>query len=128
MLQANELRVGNWVDNDGYYQQIHFTDIADLSTGCGGAHLYKPVVLTPEILEKAGFVKEVRRDYGGDPFVVYFFDGVDIHEGNSPDEFNYATYVKGATSSFKAGIGVKWVHHLQNLIHSLTGTELNINL
>jgi hypothetical protein len=114
MLQGNELRIGNWVDNDGYYQQIHFTDIADLSTGCGGAHLYKPIVLTPEILEKAGFMK-----------VYAVWDGRDIdHRKDRLFIWGHNGCTDGHTVDFPC----KFLHQLQNLYFALTGTELNINL
>jgi hypothetical protein len=75
------------------------------------------VELTPEILEKAGF----------------FYDGYVYNKKNlfscptfSPRGEEWVIYI----GEFGAGIEtpVKYLHELQNLIHSLTGQELQINL
>lgn len=81
-----------------------------------------PIPLTEEAL--VGFQKETRVDWGFEKFTVYHRDGVDIHEGNHPTEFLYATYVKGTQRSFKAGRRIATVHELQNLMFALTGREL----
>lgn len=87
-----------------------------------------PIPLTEDILINAGFEKEAQEDWDGDVFNVYFKDGVTIHEGNNPKEFLYPTYVKGTQESFKGGVGVDSVHHLQNIFQTLTNQELNIIL
>ena len=59
MIQANELRLGNWVTfchpKTEYNIQIPAYDIYLCSIG---DRAYKGIPLTPEILEKAGFAKE----------------------------------------------------------------------
>lgn len=131
-MKAQDLRIGNKILSDGCVVTVDaIGEYMTVITQQGNkitAHydLCSGIPLTPSLLEKAGFIRERRWDTGNDPFYVWYFDGVDIHEGNSTTEFLYATYVKGAERSFKAGIAVTTVHHLQNIIHALTGEELQI--
>ena len=135
MIRANELRIGNWIEYDGRYFKIYSIadvfptlDTIEFGIGVVDYNNINPIPLTPEILEKCGFEKEQRSDYDGEYFYVWIKNGVDIHEGNNSKEFNYATYVKGAQCSFKSGIGVKYLHQLQNLYFALAGEELNPSL
>jgi hypothetical protein len=115
-MKANELRVGNWVnDENGVIPyQIRPQDFLPLSLpeNEGKAN---PITLTPEILLKAGFDK---MDLG-------------IFESNKYDIYLY--YSKEANGFlFKSrpdgGIILKHLHQLQNLYFALTGKELKIEL
>jgi hypothetical protein len=128
MIQANELRVGNWVldeaDNQAQVFNILTYSCKLLSkdkewSECNMAHLL-PIQLTPEILEKAGF--EVRINDGLNHWHIginefthdWLFDLKWLHG----DDFPF--YRNG-------GHRLKYVHYLQNLYFSLTGKELQIN-
>lgn len=129
MINKSDLRDGIWVRSihTGYVQVSLFMigEIADDETYLD--HLM-PIPLNPEMLEKAGFERNEREDWDGDLFYVWYKNGVDIHENWDATQFLYATYVKGESRSFKGGIQVKYVHHLQNIFHALTNSELNITL
>lgn len=84
-----------------------------------------PIPLTPEILEKAGFKKIYHEDFS-DSFILnvstegvikWEDDGSILINDRLDDGIGYAT-----------NCVCKYVHQLQNLIHSLTGQELTINL
>lgn len=136
MIQPNELRIGNWViDNEGVPVKLSGMRPYDDSTRCdgdGGCILLfdkygrdmeedspncRPIPLTPEILENAGFAKgcPYSDDYGFTaPDNALFFE-----KDFSPLEMS---------SGRGFGIELTSLHQLQNLYFALTGEELTINL
>ena|SRR5690349_17316758 len=125
MIQATELRIGNWVnipecginaviDIIGAKKVCIDTTRVDLddNAGCFMCESLNPIPLTPEILEKAGMK--------GDEIL---FDGslrcIEMIKGN--DAF-IVHYIK------KNQPNVKHLHQFQNLYFALTGTELDIKL
>lgn len=127
MIQANELRIGNWVTYENTQFQVwseitkYSVDLDDLLTRHVKAASYdeiKPTPLTPEILEKCGFVKK----NGIDEIVRYAFGLNPItHDWiiflNWPDGKKYPFYRNGYHE-------INYLHQLQNLYFSLTGEEL----
>jgi len=127
MITANELRIGNWVNfsNDG----INFKVIDISSGGIGVKNLdeetwieldqFSGIPLTPERLEKAGFVYDwdtYRLNIKGSGVIDWSDDG-SVGIGHHGDKFLFA------------GNGpCKYVHQLQNLYWCLCGQELEINL
>ena len=115
MIKANELRIGNWVNDKiglvtiGENGKINFADV------------YEPIPLTPEILEKCGFktnklqnlFKRVKEKTEGMKS--------EIHLGDYYDERKYY-YLVGLN------IRIIYLHQLQNLYFALTNEELIINL
>lgn len=127
MIQANELRIGNWViDPDGnpvtvndiFYSGQEGINACDNNYECYPILDFdelSPIPLTPEILEKAGFEKDKLGYTNGFNFSLYY--------NHKKDKGNYGAYWK----SFEAGVDFKHLHQLQNLYFALTGMELNIN-
>jgi hypothetical protein len=142
MIQASELRLGNWVetymvlmsgswyDKDGNShgqdtiteptiskKQIDVEDLKIIHEAKGLA-TYRPIPLTPEILIAVGF-----KDMDGEFCPAYQLEQVEIEI--LPDDSYYARikWDKDGTSLFLAD--VKSLHQLQNLYFSLTNTELN---
>lgn len=106
-MKAEELRIGNWVDCYGEHLQVEI-----LEEGCDLAGI-KPIPLTPEILEKAGFelfpwgwVKRASNDFGIRLNVKSFSYEV---SGNNP-------------------VKLQHLHQLQNLFFILCEEELNVQL
>lgn len=104
MIQATELRIGNWVEEDGYKKQFSMYDFP-LSTDS-----INPIPLTPEILEKCGFVNDngwyaIHLWNRNELAKCMDYDGVSINNSY----FDYA---------------ITSLHQLQNLYYSLTGKEL----
>lgn len=141
MIKANELRIGNWVevyavvisgswyDADGNRhgqdkiteptinrKQIGVGDLNVILSSQAGLATYRPIPLTPEILEKCGFDWSIYYQ----AFHKEYFE-FDITE----------CYPKGyALTTFKRGLiiapNIQYLHQLQNLYYSLTGEELEI--
>lgn len=130
----NELRLGNWVNFTYKYKgktlsrpckvisidAINGVTVLDLGVSLVLQDGGDGIVLTSEILEKAGFAKEIK-------------DGMDVWSLQlSPDAYlqwhsDGSVCIEGRNGQLIAlPVYCKLVHHLQNLIHSLTGHELNI--
>ena len=114
MIQANELRIGNWVQRfDGSVFQVTKFDIFQLHE----IPLYlnpKPIPITEEWLLKLGF--EERKNL----IFTYSFPNKKYAYtifGDNEDGFSITLLYK---------IEIKYVHQLQNLYFALTGEELTI--
>ena len=140
MIQANELRIGNWIeDRDtgriGVVSLISKEEVV-LNLKKSRVWLYfedlKPIPLTEEILLKCGFEKvevEVDEYYdcsyekqlNSDVFISY------------ADDFSCSLFGDKCDSLKAYGVLPDWqstntVHGLQNLHYILTGQELKIEL
>ena len=125
-IQAKDLRAGNYL----YYKNrpiiISGRDIWQIELKEKGSNsakkhgFLKPIPLSPEILEKAGF-EGSESEYGGwvSPFVN---DQAIRLRINSEGIFYYSM------TKYSNPIYIKSVHQLQNLYFALTGTELPLNL
>lgn len=118
MIKANELRVGNSIyDRHGNYIYIQngwFYIVQDIKR----LEDYSPIPLTPEILEKCGFIEKTNREWviGENPVTQDYVMVV-----------RYSPIIDGfyfLNGHFK----LKYLHQLQNLYFALTGEELIINL
>jgi len=133
MIKSNELRIGNWVKRniifgdtespefgkitqvymDGFTVDYHYP-----------AKWYQPIPLTPEILEKCGFVEQFGEFIlsNGDPYENGNFlftieeDTIQISILNEGSQLQYIFIPKP-----------KHLHQLQNLYYALTGEELTYN-
>lgn len=133
MIQANELRVGLWFKREipgrnEAWEDIQIDEgimysIFSESLEYALNDLY-PIPLTPEILERAGFVKTEHKlplltyyDYRlGNCVASVIPSGIEIEFcGLDIEERTYITKVNH-------------IHQLQNLYFALTGTELTIKL
>jgi len=148
MINANELRIGNWINVKCIAESIKGCDEFDPQP-CNINNMigiknnesdfeYEPIPLTPEILEKCGF--EIEGSEAGD-------DGA-MQLGNMHEQkgitFLYVPKVGNYTEKDTLGLWigrdfgmqqiqidlekVKHLHQLQNLYFALTGQELEINL
>lgn len=124
MIDARELRVGNWIrwkDN----QQVFETSVGLFLEYPFWKHLskgdYEAIPLSPDILEKCGF-KKLKGSRS-----VFFICHNDM-EISVSIELHYA-YIDTfwGQASIKEPI-FQYLHQLQNLYHSLTNQELNIQL
>ena len=106
MIQANELRIGNWYlgASRGNPLQATARFIQQLDEGLLNC---SPIPLTPEILEKWGFISNPYQDRFELGQVYIQYCGVRNMfwlENYSPE--------------------LKYLHQLQNLYYALTGEEL----
>lgn len=139
MITAGEIRIGNWFDFKHYpfvdekviethykraaitQEDIHLAEECALQI----EECLAPILLTPEILDKAGFIKQVF-----ETFVSYDMDFIKDDVFISfvmPDlkcKFVAAKYDFGDAVT----LNIKYLHQLQNLLFALTGQELEVNL
>jgi len=137
MINANELRIGSWVVWDNpilnikELVQINWEDF-ELITNKNLGNKYNPIPLTPEILEKCGFVVEkkgshlfyTQRDNEGFATSWLSLRGSDISSwyllGRQHIDY-FESYVQNEVKIFS-------LHQLQNLYFALTGQELEVIL
>jgi len=111
-MKANELRIGNWVEqpNDGVTRVTAILNDLQIKTETGYIDKYcRPIPLTEEWLLKFGFRGNERQR-------VKRFVGLEIY---TKDLWRYNT--KGNNA-----LVVEYVHQLQNLYFALTGEELEL--
>lgn len=118
-LNAQELRIGNWVNIIGRVPTKATTD--HIKSIFEGDVDYKAIPLTPEILEKAGFVKTTQSGYVG-----YVLDDFEI-SATGGDGLYYSASNREETNN-QPYVNLTYLHQLQNLYFALTGEELNIEL
>ncbi len=121
-MNANELRIGNWVHSKPHKSNIQFNFLVQyFDSDVFDANNYAPIPITEEWLDKFGFEKKsshayyynepIRIDVFGCEFMVRFRAEL--------DDYNLRL-VELKNSK------VKYVHQLQNLYFALTGEELSI--
>lgn len=131
-MKANELRIGNCCeylledkfenpDNLWSLNVIDAEDILYLSK-YPDCENYRPIVLTPEVLEKCGFEFDESvyksKIYGNNEWIEFDKDGdcfnVFLKQGN----------VTGSDDVILLYTQIDYLHQLQNLYFALTGEEL----
>lgn len=125
-MKIEELSVGDWVKASGVAKRVHsieyqnrayFVNFSDLDTNSEDylhAPFVKHIPLTPEILEKNGFVKEEDED-GNKRYSLI--------EGGTKFSLGYARSVFQWTFP----IDVRYVHELQHALR-LVGVEKEIEV
>lgn len=133
MITPQELRIGNWVMyNNPYYtkgpqpERVESINKEGLLVDGDSGHeeysyLYnelEPIPLTPEILEKAGFIPRGWGHWITHPKLPVYQcelrEGILEMENQESDPISFAD--------------IKYLHQLQNLYFALTGEELIIEL
>jgi len=119
-MKAQDLRVGNIVwrvfapygnERDRWYETIKKLSVDD-DLSLPSSYI-EPIKLTPEILAKCGFTIT--------PDGSYYYDGVNLYKDHIGYVFKYGVYVV-------VGRNISTLHQLQNLIHALTGNELEVKM
>ena len=131
MVDIKELRIGNWVNDfgDGYcrvngiWQEDIATTIHDYPMLISN---FEPILLTPAILEKCGFVKH---PYEKMPTYSDYRLGKMVVSPIGDDEESFEIEYSGVRIVVRTYLcTITSLHQLQNLVFALTGTELNIEL
>jgi hypothetical protein len=108
-MKAEELRIRNWVKHADYEHPIQVNAYGILV--CSYSEHFEPLPLTEEWRLKAGFVNN-ELDLGHGASIWFYQHEYYLAGPGCPNE-NYAIKVK-----------VEFIHKLQNLVYSLSGTEL----
>lgn len=135
MIQANELRIGNWLLFDSHISKPEYIQVtARFFSGLAGGRplselspddeisiYHNPIPLTPEILEKAGF--GLLKKATTQKWVKYGIHPFELKIGAKRD--SYPFYLQGYKFY---PYPLYYLHQLQNLYFALTGNELKISL
>jgi hypothetical protein len=140
-MKAEELRIGNWVyfkDGECYSTVAGIIDGGEISVNYNMELLpiedcFEPIPLTPEILEKIeGFeFKKKENVWEKDRYILVIKSNDEEWFINIQKEFEYC-YISQYNLDDEIGSfyihNKLYLHTLQNLIYSLTQTELQIKL
>jgi hypothetical protein len=127
MINVNELRLGNYIlfkqlgKGEGKIGQMKPGDFGRAICDYPERSEYHPIPLTPEWLERLGFVYK-EPNYTKRPLSVSkntYRDGTGDYDG---------FILRFKMEDCIQVLVIKHVHHLQNLYFDLTGEELNIEL
>jgi hypothetical protein len=127
-MNANELRLGNWllfrnmIEPDRYVQVDNWFwrslfSLAKRDEQVQITAYYSPIPLTPEILERAGFIQHHNNCYNDRLYIKGIF-------GDGPYEWGFYPFGGRAMNSRP----LAYLHQLQNLHFAITGEELIIKL
>lgn len=149
IISANELRIGNWLMNNNWHyfqvESIHEGGALNYSWGDWfyEANEYKGIPLSPEILEKCGFVKDANVDgyklsncLDSETVQTFTFHDYAFINGEIDGAFTIRTIYKSSNTGEDNEENCHYVlqhyliylHQLQNLYFALTGKELEIKL
>ena len=118
-MEANELRLNNWVNHCNKEVQITIHDLFDIAVF--EDDVFTPIPLTEEWLLKFGFNKEYKKGYIGiDVFNSDFVLTEPLKMGEWQTNYTFQ-FETGSVPKFKE---IKYVHQLQNIYFALTGEEL----
>lgn len=120
MIPVNELRIGNWYktksDNIRFVQIGYGYDIDYVSIYCD------PIPITPEILEKCGFVVRYVDSENINSWIEWGTNVI-LNQYKNDNSYFYLYPALWYPTQH-----IKYLHQLQNLYFALTGQELKINL
>lgn len=117
MIDAKELRIGNWVGVGNKHIKTYITNFSFYDIAINPEQVF-PISITPNILEKAGFESVCNKPL----YRKYLNNGDEIIWCDNHIAINHTGY------SFQFEIKCKYVHQLQNIYFILIGEELNIEL
>lgn len=125
-LKVTDLMVGDWVMSFGAPHKVvgvrtdmfepHIrTDISDTWYEEGIENLLEPIPLTPEILEKNGFVKGDTMDLGDEIYCVELFN---IHYDNEERRFWVCNFFESEYGTWEMMdiFRIDYVHELQHAL------------
>jgi hypothetical protein len=126
-MQAQELRIGNWVKNN-FGDELQITRISKVFASGYLLESVSPIPLTEEWLFKFGFKYNYFEDEDG--YIIsndHVLSLGECSELSIEDDFSFgiASKTSDETVCFDNDI-IESVHRLQNIYHALTGEELKL--
>lgn len=133
MIQASELRLGNYFQNPDT-KKYHVIDTSSFMDMINEAQVNNgviinidPIHLSEDVLAKCGFEKHKNSNEYWDLYANKTGFQISASKHNEPSAG--VKVGKFYWGNFEAHIvEFEYLHTLQNLIHSLTGTELEVKL
>lgn len=130
-LQAKDIRVGNWVSEDGKQYQAGTSTILMLEMEEGEV---EPIPITGEWLRRGGFEKYqwndsyFKKTVFGHLMITFFKGDIFLYFTNvSYDQSGMRMGERRYVGNLNSTQNVKHVHALQNLTFALTGEEIEFN-
>lgn len=127
-MTANELRIGNWVEDNAIVIGSKITQINNITNEDQSCILLKPIPLTEEWLLKFGFERDIyhcpENNFDMKDGWSFLIEDLGIYI-KFHEDFSFSIY----DESDDIGLLIKdpeHVHQLQNLYFALTGEELKI--
>lgn len=117
MIQANELRIGNWYNHNGEYCQVSPNTILEVWES--PRKWVQPIPLTPEILEKCN-IERIGNLANSATRKFYKIGKITIE---LISKNRIAVYIDSPTELILISFQ-DYLHQLQNLYFALTGGEL----
>lgn len=121
-MKANELRIGNWINEFGIAKQVMPNDILGLYQIVQAGKIcidLTPIPLTEEWLLKFGFYRTFEYDDFDAEYENELRDQITLKNG---------IYSFHWPSLYVGSIEIQYVHQFQNLYFALCGNELTIKL
>lgn len=119
-MNANELKIGNYLYNDGVLVKIDARSIFDIWDNKGLKN-YTQVPLTEKWLNDLGF--SVISESSAGKRYGYVIDGI----FSSDLTFIFWKTTKEAGKFFRCNLELKSIHQVQNLYFALTGEDLFVS-
>ena len=128
-LKSNELRIGNYIQANGPIMEVKSINENEVSLYLHGSEADNwdeeiekctGVPLSPEILERCGFIKHVNSNKY---WVFYVLDN-GFHVGFAKHSEPSAGVREGVCYYGENYIELQYLHQLQNLLYALAGEEL----
>jgi hypothetical protein len=130
MIQATELRIGNWIDCYMHRFQVGKISpelVTDLNADEGQFSIKNliPIPLTAELLKECGFKKMYRQH---DYLLNNWLRITHVHWKDSHPTITEDQFVVGreCIKTSELNVTIQYLHQLQNLNFALTGQELEI--
>lgn len=119
-MEANELRVGNWVISNGVKMQLTQFALGVHLTNQNMLDKTEPIPITDEILDKISTSIKVSDEPNE------WYHGMKSWYFNEWNDFNYSNaQVYYGDSNIRA---VEYLHDLQNLYYCIHDDELKVNI
>lgn len=130
MIQATELRIGNYLKNDGVVVKIDARSIFDIWGGNLITRIkkYEPILITVAWLDKFGFDEGF--DWESGDYTNSFDLSLVVTYNEDTKDFSLSKYLKSGFIGSRLVIKnkLKYIHQLQNLYFALTGEELTLSV
>ena len=122
MINPNELRIGNYLFHNNQITKIWSEEICDIENKSTDSEFFNPIPLSPEILEACGFEKKLNSNQYSLQGFLFDIQQMDAraYEVQLNDEFVANNFGYQITVIF-------YLHQLQNLYYSTSGSELMID-
>lgn len=143
MIEAHDLRIGNWVSFKGLWngKVREISEVIVLIQGNKGVFpvdVFSPIPLTPELLMECGFEADAKVSaITGETILLGIYkqinDTLRLHYDDTVDKLFLINIPKESpekdfyVDSIALPREVKYLHQLQNAFHVLTGQELQIS-